>query len=124
MIRGSRNITMIANNQSRGVIKFPVVQELFDKKVCGIFVSNEATGPMTYGGVNAIGSGRSPIYVTLYDSDNNDFIYEVPAGYFSTVYGQPVLFRPRILNLGKCYLKMLQGSTGAGRTFFITVFYA
>jgi hypothetical protein len=115
---------LTANNQARGVINFPVVQDLIDLPVCGVLITNVSTGPITYGGANAITIGWSPVFLTLYDVDGNAFIYDCPQLYFSVLRGQPPLFRPRKLDMSKCYLKFSLLTVVPGASFFITVFHA
>lgn len=124
-IRGSKYYDLGIERSTNGHIKFPLSFDLSTVPVCGVQLLNSVEAEISPMQVpNKVNGERNQVFINLFDSRGIQFAYDVPAfQLYYQVYGGPLLFRPRILDPSKCYLRFFNQAAFENASFALLIFF-
>lgn len=104
-IRGQYTVQLNFSSAENGVLFFPVVSYLVDKKICSVQVVDRTLQNQFSGVVNKIPQPLNGSFINLVDREGIQFFTDVPDALMAFWSYGVTKFEPRFLDFKKCFLR-------------------
>lgn len=113
-IRGQYRVNLNYSSATDGVLFFPVVSMLLDKKICAVSPVSNTLLTQDSGLIAKINVPRDGAFVTLFDVKGNQFLTDVPLALLASYTYGTTQFEPRLVDFESSFLRFYDVSSNAG----------